>query len=671
MGVSLTILSINKMRRASKCTTVRFFPKNRFRVITPNSGLATRVNQTPPPPSPISNSFLSSLLAVAVPSFSPRRPRQSLPKSPAAEQHVDESWEIPGQEGEISLVASSATSFDRLEEDAEVEDELQEEEQRGWSGHPMVHSSPLGLTPMDLPPDDESGEDQREDQPSIDMDVPDDMSDLLMEKLSMSNFDSFSVSAPSPKKLSSPPTVRPERTVHGYDHHLDHSESESSTMNTSNPTVRKRSSLPPSPRVLAPVSPTPEGRPFKSIFADMSAEQADLSWPLQKLDLAITPKKSGESSFHSAMVAESPAVATNEITAASNPLSYPQTSTTPGSRTPGNGTEFFDCPSATPSPVPLSTSTSATSFTVQTPPSVLEDLVRPAKAVFDAHSAHSTAMGAELDLHRELIFKLQQEIYERDAAITQLNIRVLEAEMSQPKVEHNDHEPSDFSRALEEGTPSPSPAPRDGQYTHLADRTSVADAANRDLEIRLSKALADQLATQQRLEETRMIHQQDLAELSGIRRQMRDMEQKERGSSSHSEQTIEELRAQLETVARRERTLHAQQAEMQTKLEEVEVARDDALAREEDLKGDIDELVAAKQAQAEEIEELRAAISDKADQGSEEVDMLQTRIENLEAELKEKSNAQALWKDRATREREARKASEEERQKVRLDIEPL
>ena len=180
---------------------MRFGQKNRFRVITPNNSMSTyntpprpapaaiSVPNIPPPipanPAPVGTSprtsFFSSLLSVvpmasplrtsfARPSFaSPAPPPVPVPdpadevideeeaaqedeKGEAEEGNIEQSWEVPGEEGEVSLLGSStgdmtreSALYDEDEEGEEGEDEGLEMPHAPWSGQPEVHSSPLAL----------------------------------------------------------------------------------------------------------------------------------------------------------------------------------------------------------------------------------------------------------------------------------------------------------------------------------------------------------------------------------------------------------------------------------------------------------------------------------------------------------------------------------------------
>ena len=341
---------------------VRFFPKNRFRVITPNQSINSVPSSPVPavkvaPPSPASTSFLSQLLAVTMPSLSPLRP---LPKEPTEEFiEPDESWEVPGQEGEVSLVASSHAS-----EWSQGDLSQQSVEEDSWAGVPQVHSSPLGLTAT-IPDNSVDGYNDIE-LPSRDMQVPADMSDLLTQKFTAaSDVASFSISDFSRTNLqpTSSGLVATEEETHSFHGNTSSGEYDKSTLsvvselNDSNPTIRRQLSPLPvraSPAMLLPPSqppapstptPTPSAKAFTSMFADMSAEQAQLSWPLA---IQASPFKSevvvDETAFHS--------MTYNDVSP-ERPI-IPRVSTTPSAgtpsaKTPGNITEYFDCETPSPS----------------------------------------------------------------------------------------------------------------------------------------------------------------------------------------------------------------------------------------------------------------------------------------------------------------------------------
>ncbi|RXK42385.1 hypothetical protein M231_00375 [Tremella mesenterica] len=502
---------------------VRFFPKNKFRVITPNNSV------TPKPPASPTSSFFSQLIAATIPSMSPRKGRDP----------ADESWELPGQEGEVSLAGSmtserscaeSARSFDR---GPDGETETSVEELEVWDGVPQTHSSPLGLNATL-----DRSTSMREDSVDWKNQIPDDMSNLLSQGMpSMDDSFSFSPTNTLPnqspripdlsyndERLSfsqnqppTPPTVRagpqqlvppvaariispsPLRNMSMY--------SEGSTMSDGpiddNPTIRRHISPLGLSAPIEPVTPTPgTGKGFTgSIFADMSAEQAQLTWPLVRND--------DETMFHSAVFTDDVGVLTPTHPSAFTQSTSPKCDVkTPGNSSRGDVTQFFDCD--TTSPATFSNSL------IRTPSPLPPSLLRPTQQLMEAHSAHATAILSELNLYRDLAQRLQAEVTERDGALAELNLRALEGDMLRVQLDDLRTElrreairrtspPStsmlgggiqEASGSSREESASPSPLVakmrRDRGIDHPGDRTTIAQAENRDLEIRLSKALADQ-----------------------------------------------------------------------------------------------------------------------------------------------------------------------------------
>ena len=505
---------------------------------------------------------------------------------------VDESWEIPGQEGEVSLVASSNTSLNHSQSVLE-DGEEQEEEREPWSGQPEIHSSPLGLpAPLD--------EDVSE-VVSQDMLVPEDMSNLMMEKLSMSGIASFSMASPSRSRSPQPreeseqsldpasflQTLRPNRVALPVSQTDPRSRGSSpDPAQQSSPLAQSISSPPPplgtrSPSSFAPTSPSPstpnrDDKPFRSIFADMSAEQADISWPLIKHSPAKSPLHD-DTPFHSAieLLPQSPRPVSSPAHNYESPLPRPKSRLL---STPGNGTAYFDCSSATPSPV-FPTSSSSNSLELRTPSPLALGLIPPTKAVFDAHSAHASALSNELGLYQRLVSDLQDEVAERDSVLANLNIRALEAEVWRTKYEDLQAEVTDLRRThsspirklslQDEQTPSPTPI----RYAD-GNRTTVEEALNRDLEIRLSKALADLAAMSAEVQKVKKEREEFQSDLNNLQRQLGDAQHGAFDGTKEARRADDELRSQLEAVTRRERALHAQLAEAQDQAREAGLERE-------------------------------------------------------------------------------------------------
>jgi len=538
--------------------TVRFLPKNRFRIITPNHSL----HSPQPPTSPSSNSFLSQLLAVTIPSISPR-------KTPIVEK-PDESWEVPGQEGEVSLVASSVANLDPSEEDQQ-----EAEQPETWRGTPEQHSSPLALrTSIDL------SASQDFELPSTDWQVPGDMSNLLAQRLSPPpDIDSFSMSemAQPPPYLSTAPSQLGRTSA--ADDSMPSAASINS-LNDSNPTIRRKMSpFRPDKVEFKPETPTPAIRPFASIFADMSAEQADLSWPL-------TRPTAADETFHSAILAN----------LGDSLSSNPQAAVTP--KTTSDITQFFDCTNTFLSPPVPSLSSSSTSLVSRTSPIPLE-LPQPSKALFEAHSAHVSALVSELALYRALAEKLHLEVSERDGVLAELNVRVLEGEVWRIKVKELEAAVEAAQTNSGRASLSPSPVPIAQQRRRQSaedgvDRTTLIQAETRDLEIRLEKALVDQEALSTQLNEAQA-EKSDLAfTLAETRKHLARAQERERDAQVRDEG----LRAQTTEAAG---ALHAEldfarQLELQLRMQ-----LDEAAIYTTELEVQIDELKEVKRADEEEI----------------------------------------------------------------------
>lgn len=644
---------------------VRFFPKNRFRVITPNQS----INPVPPTPaSPASNSFLSQLLAVTMPSMSPRKPPPTTQIEGPAD--ANESWEVPGQEGEISLIASSTGSGDRslaVSEDGELEGE------EPWTGTPQVHSSPLGLT-VSLPDTSVDGSEayQAVEMPSRDIQLPADMSDLMAQKLSLTGeVDSFSVSDFSRvKQPMARSSLRNELSGIAEDRSssFEHDKSSRSAANDSNPTIRRqlsplpaRATSPKAASLITPIEPlTPPGKPFTSIFADMSAEQAGLAWPLSAPGSPL-PSGAGpdETDFHSVVLNDS-SPGLDQHLASSSLL--PPTSVT---RTPGNATEYFDCTSPSPFHRVPSLTSSGDSLLPLTPSPYAGnvDLIRPAKAMFDAHSAHAIALAAELQLYRNLAERLQVEVSERDSVLAKLNLRVIEGEMLRAKVDELEKqlkgtrlESSTRLGARASVSSSPGEDHSPSRSEEVGNRTTVAQAANRDLEIRLAKALADQEALVTEAENLRSAQGRWSAETDAVHTQLQVAEERERNAAVSAQQIERELQQQLETVSRREQALIARLAETQARADEAEqlcAQAEDGLQKVALLEKQVKEMREVKIVDEEELARLSAELSrTETTRGHSEDD--QARIIELERVVEEEREMRRELESDVTQERNER-----------------
>lgn len=588
---------------------VRFFPKNRFRVITPNHSL----HSPQPPTSPRSSSFLSQLLAVTMPSMSPRKP---LPV-----EKPDESWEVPGQEGEVSLVASSLASLDQSGE--EQDQSIEQAREESWNGTPEKHSSPLAL-----PSNTDVSASGECELPSTDWQVPEDMSNLLSQRFSQTDIDSFSISEPPPPKPPLMTSIEYADEIEELDDTMGSIRS-SEGLNDSNPTVRRLLSPAGVDKIeLEPGTPTPGNRPFTSIFADMSAEQANLSWPLTR----PTAGERDHTTFHSVVL--------NDI------LDLPQHTVTPKA---GDITQFFDCTTTSLSPPVPSLSSSSTSLVSRNSPISL-DLLQPSKALFEAHSVHTSALASELALYRALAEKLHHEVEERDGVLADLNLRVLAGEVWRVRVEELEAELN-----ADKLIPASSPSPvfhtqrRRRSAEREGDRTTVMDTETRELEIRLAKALADLEMLGRHLTQVRADAEYQAGQITEARRSLAMAEQRERDSQVRDEG----LRAQI-----------AQDAELRIDLDqarhlelELRIQLDEAGRRTTDLEVQVEESREIKQAD-EEVKSRLGVSLEKLKQGRNREEEWRFQVGELEREVQI---------ERSRRTDAERRVEEEKEEIVRLE----
>ncbi|WVW85316.1 hypothetical protein I302_107354 [Kwoniella bestiolae CBS 10118] len=541
---------------------VRFFPKNKFRIITPN---ASTHQQTPKPPASPTNSFFSQLLAVTIPSMSPRR--GSTPQQEEVKAAGDESWEIPGQEGEISLIASSVASGDRSIENHNWDEQVDEREieesididdrEDSWNGQPEIHCSPLAL------PLNNEGNTSRDPEtsligfelPSTELQYPDDMSNLLSTKFQPGEYPSFSIndppstSLPPSRELQTLSPIREDMTMRTEDEFWNNpaptpihstngqsnvsmtSEKSLSELELSNPTIRR----PVAAASTAPqdqnISPIPIGRPYNtsSIFADMSAEQAELTWPLTRR----TEDDDLDSGFPSPIRSSSPHTSRDIQT--------------PKAGGAGDMTQFFDT-TMTMSLSSPTTSTSAIILRSSLSPGG-GDLMIPTKKLFEAQVSHTSALAAELELYKTLARKLQDEVVERDECLAKLNLRALDAELLHDQVQDLQREITSLN-SRKSLSPSPTPALRGGMRSDgMSDRTMAAQSEAKELEIRLAKTLADSDDMVRKLHEVQVEKERLEDNLKVVEEEKRAVEDQERDRLVKDQANIDEielLRKELE-----------------------------------------------------------------------------------------------------------------------------
>ncbi|KAI9637715.1 uncharacterized protein MKK02DRAFT_43643 [Dioszegia hungarica] len=669
---------------------VRFFPKNRFRVITPREelgGPSTPQKKPVAPPPPASPSFFSQLLSV-VPAMSPRR---APPVELAPPPEADESWERPGEEGEISLVASSVVSAEHstvLGDEEEGDDGASLEVP--WTGPAEVHSSPLFI-PIEGCSKDISIQDIHPPEISMDrwkarMQGQEDVSNLLSTSLPGCSETSFSIGSmagpsflpPRPACASPLPATAAAEDISS----VSWMKAEQSSMlsvqeEEDNPTIRRRLSPIPSPGQqptskspsptkpglglvvdrqrspphIASPRPTRQAKAFTSIFADMSAEQAELSWPLSRSTsggskLAGLVLQADETTFHS-FLPSSPAPATVPLPSTS-PTSEPPRRVLPGltpksAQTPGNDTEFFDAASSffagTPCPIkPLSSaSTSLPSGTLTSlRPSAytggslgrhahvsLGVLANPTKNLFEAQRTHTAALSSELDMYRNLTHKLGKEVEERDKALAEMNLRLVESEMRTAEAGQSSIEVLRSSRAAigkrKSLSPSPTPSPLAAKSVQAAaGREAQAARAEvegevRDLEIRLQKALAESREMREEAERSRRQAEAWEGEKVEMLQLVSGMEDRERDMEVAMSRQDAELRAELEETQR-----------------DLEATREGAEA----VHAELESLRREREADGKEIERLGQSV-EKAREGRRREDGLRDELEQAKREMEE------------------------------------
>lgn len=561
--------------------------------------------------------------------MSPRRtaipPPSPVEALERARMEVDESWEQPGMEGEISLVASSIGGDqwrDRSLVETEEEEEGEVEEGIGkepWNGVPEIHSSPLGL-PATL---DSSIS-------SVMPNVPGDVSNIMSMRMTASEMGSFSISdfqkstahITGDNSSDSWLTGREESGRSDFPREesvrsdFTREESMVSVTSDQNPTIRRPlpSLLSDEERaVLEPDTPTPINtlptKPMESIFADMSAEQADLSWPL----IRHRPSQGGDgdgdgdgdgegedAGFHS--------VLTDIVDI---PISMPLIS--PMLKSMGDMTQFFDCTASSPLALSISpVSVPVLSYQGGSP------LYNPAKGLFDAQSSLATSLGAELELYRNLAVKLQGEVSERDTVLSELNVRCLEGEATRARLEEQ-------LRYNERLSISPTPMRRthsaDGEG--LGDRTTVVESEKRDLEIRLEKALGDQAALLRQLDEAAT----ERMEMQEWKEKLRQAEERERDALVGAKRGDDALQGRFEEL---EQNLGVTQAELVASRDEVHDLRrklddrnhvqeqlEQIQARAVDLEHELDEAYSrttALENQLNEAHDLQSQLEEAQDQ---------------------------------------------------------
>ena len=608
--------------------------------------------------------------------MSPRRPiakpvePEPVPE-PEEEQSTgaDESWEVPGQEGEVSLIASSiASEPSMLSEEGQVEE---------WNGTPEVHSSPLGLK-VGLP-DISAEQSQDMDLPSREIQLPADMSDLLTQRLDRgSGVDSFSISDFSRTNLKSQMSFQGQISAI-KEESLRNSIISGSKMSSQlgdmsgmrslssvgdrtddNPTIRRPLSPPPAratPITSEPQTP-PSTKVFSSIFADMSAEQAGLSWPLSAHGSPLKSEAGDITEFHSALYTE-PTISTH--------VDLPASSVEIGSKprsTPGDITQYFDCASPSPTTtVPALTLPGDKMLSNAPSPkfAVSSSLIHPAKALFEAHSAHTMALASELKLYRSLATKLQTEVSERDGLLAKLNLRVIEGEVWRVRVDEletqlRELKISQRAANTDRHSLSPNLSRRSPVPEHAGDRTTVDQAATRDAEIRLAKAVAEQESLSMQMAELQQRFNAQREEIASAHATIASMEEKNRDNGLQNRKNNEELRSQLELVTKRERALHAQLGEARQEMESGREAQR--------LSEALEQRVAEQETEIRQLQDLRMDDERELGELAQQVDELSARVAGEDELITKLAEAET----KAGEERYIRKQVEKELKIVKNEL---
>ena len=623
-----------------------------------------------------------------MPSVSPEKPIHEEPEI-EEQLRVDESWEVPGQEGEISLIASSNNSMIIHDDEDEGDEEYVEEETQAWDGTPTIHCSPLNI-PMGDDSREISHQDLQVEQQSNDwgMKIPDDMSNLLHEKWSPTD-PSFSISDPPPasqsampmptRQLSRSPSLRlststsettnleatPMPRFRQREERVDE-EFNSSDIGA---TVKKQTS----PSLLrhidelVPVQPStptpmPLTRPMPSIFAEMSAEQADMSWPLRLPDLEDT-------AFHSAIHNQTEMLSLSP----EGPFLPPRRTavpTTPKSGGPGDKTAYYDCSDSTfafsplsltlppmPSPTPVSIGTDR-----------VVDLARPTKDLFTAQSAHAQALVEEMQLYRDLASKLHNEVLERDSALADLTSRFAETETLKGEVDalrmELEKTKAGPSEMMAKSSKADSRLGRSSNFTSplqdAGDRTTVIQAETRDLEIRLSKALLEHRSLRQELDEMAAEREQDRQQLEQARIALQEAEDRYRDQliaarspppppppvQDHNDSA---LRAELQSA--------------QDRCSDLEVHLTRATDARSNLEVQVTEMRQVKMADEEEIDRLNVLVEGMRE-SKRDAEVLRSRADDAERRLEGEARMRVEMEQYLREERASKKRLEAENKEV-------
>jgi len=288
-------------------------------------------------------------------------------------------------------------------------------------------------------------------------------------------------------------------------------------------------------------------------------------------------------------------------------------------------------------------------------------LALPTKELFEAQNEHARALVEEVKLYRDLATRLHAEVVERDTVLADLSGRVLDSEVLRAEV----GELKDEMIKLRAGTTtrgnrsessslelSSSPLAAKSSHAHAGDRTTVVQAETRDLEIRLSKALAEQDVLRKQVAEVRNDNETKTRQVEEVRQEMADLEDR------HRDQLISLRRSPTPPPPDTRLQEELDDALARCSTLEIEVTR--ACDKADDLATQVQEMRKVKIADEEEIDRLNAVVEDGRDSRRQEEEM-KARLEEMEQRLEDEMRRN----DEFVRdERQARKRLEQENRDV-------
>jgi DNA repair exonuclease SbcCD ATPase subunit len=267
----------------------------------------------------------------------------------------------------------------------------------------------------------------------------------------------------------------------------------------------------------------------------------------------------------------------------------------------------------------------------------------------------------EVKLYRDLASRLHAEVVERDGVLADLNDRVLEAEVLKSQVgtlkDEVDRLRESKDRSREESremSASPLAAKSARSYAPEGDRTTVVQAETRDLEIRLSKSLADQEMLQKQINEIRQDNRIKDQKLQDIQQAMMDLEDRHRDQLISSRQTPPpdtRMQAELEQALERCSDL------------EFELTR--ATDSASDLQVQVQDMREVKAADEEEIDRLNAIVEGTRESKRSEEEM-RLKLEEMERRVEMEMRRREEMENYMKEERDAKKRMEVENREVSL-----